>query len=104
MQAGLMGAALAAIPLDPDLCEQAAALGYANRFQAIRRSIPWRPAATAQAPAPTALGVQTATVCGPGGSTTPSGADELYTDALGRIQVQFHWPPKFDTNLADFLA
>lgn len=84
-------AALAAIPLDPELCEQAAALGYANRFQAIRRSIPWRPAATAQAPAPTALGVQTAIVCGPGGSTSPSGADELYTDALGRIQVQFHW-------------
>ena len=83
-------AALLAISQDADLVSQAQALGYANRFQAIARRVPWRPAATAKPPAPTAPGVQTAIVCGPDGSTTPNGADELYTDALGRIQVKFH--------------
>jgi uncharacterized protein involved in type VI secretion and phage assembly/uncharacterized protein (DUF2345 family) len=73
---------------DPMLSEQAAELGYANRFEALRRLIPWRPL---PATAPTALGAQTAIVVGPDGSTSPHGADELYTDALGRIRVQFHW-------------
>lgn len=73
---------------DPALSAQAAQLGYANRFEALRRLIPWRPL---PATAPTALGAQTAVVVGPDGSTTPQGADELYTDALGRIRVQFHW-------------
>ncbi len=73
---------------DPALSEQAAKLGYANRFEALRRLIPWRPL---PATAPTALGAQTAIVVGPDGSTTPNGADELHTDALGRIRVQFHW-------------
>jgi type VI secretion system secreted protein VgrG len=73
---------------DPELLERALAQGHANRFEAIRRHIPWRPLPLR---APTALGMQTAIVVGPGGNTTPSGADELYTDALGRIKVQFHW-------------
>lgn len=73
---------------DPLLSEQAAELGYANRFEALRRLIPWRPLPPT---APTALGAQTAIVVGPDGSTSPNGADELYTDALGRIRVQFHW-------------
>jgi Rhs element Vgr protein len=73
---------------DPELSTQAAELGYANRFQALRRAIPWRPEPVAQ---PTALGLQTALVVGPQGQITPQGADELYTDALGRIKVQFHW-------------
>ena len=42
-------------------------------------------------PRPTALGPQTAIVVGPQGQTSPQGADELYTDRLGRIKVQFHW-------------
>ncbi|HEY0821743.1 MAG TPA: type VI secretion system Vgr family protein, partial [Rhizobacter sp.] len=73
---------------DPALSEQAAKIGYVNRFEALRRLIPWRPL---QAHAPTALGAQTAIVVGPDGSTSAAGADELYTDALGRIRVQFHW-------------
>ncbi|MEO8154492.1 MAG: type VI secretion system Vgr family protein [Rhizobacter sp.] len=73
---------------DPELAAQAAELGYANRFHALRRAVPWRPLLT---PQPTALGVQTAIVVGPGGSTAANGADELYTDAMGRIKVQFHW-------------
>ncbi|MBL0726141.1 type VI secretion system Vgr family protein [Piscinibacter sp. HJYY11] len=73
---------------DPALSRKAAELGYANRFEALRRLIPWRPLPPTTR---TALGAQTAIVVGPGGATSPNGADELYTDALGRIRVQFHW-------------
>lgn len=79
---------LDALAQDPELSAQAAELGYANRFEALRRLVPWRPMPSSAA---TALGAQTAIVVGPDGSTTPKGADELYTDALGRIRVQFHW-------------
>jgi len=73
---------------DPELSGQAAATGYVNRFEACRRAIPWRPLPVRK---PTALGIQTAVVVGPTGNTSPNGADELYTDRLGRIRVQFHW-------------
>ncbi|MDR3409531.1 MAG: type VI secretion system tip protein TssI/VgrG [Formivibrio sp.] len=48
---------------------------------------------------PTSLGVQTATVVGPAG-------EELHTDKLGRIKIQFHWQrpsehPEFGANLDD---
>jgi len=79
---------LSALSEDPELAAQAAELGYANRFQAIRRVIPWRPMPVNQ---PTARGLQSAIVVGPNGNVTASGADELYTDAMGRIKVQFHW-------------
>jgi len=79
---------LASLADDPELAAKAAETGYANRFEACRRAIPWRPLYIKK---PTALGLQSAIVVGPGGSTTPQGADELYTDALGRIKVQFHW-------------
>jgi type VI secretion system secreted protein VgrG len=81
-------ALLDALSHDPELATQAAELGYANRFEALRRLIPWRPLPCA---APTALGAQTAIVVGPEGNTSAQGADELYADALGRIRVQFHW-------------
>ena len=73
---------------DPELAAQAAETGYANRFEACRGAVPWRARHIAK---PTAMGVQTATVVGPSGSTSPSGADELYVDALGRVRLQFHW-------------
>ena len=58
---------------------------YTNQFTTQRRSIPYRPAYTETDHAkPTALGIQTATVVGPQG-------EEIYTDELGRIKVQFHW-------------
>ncbi|MGY4830405.1 type VI secretion system Vgr family protein [Sphaerotilaceae bacterium SBD11-9] len=79
---------LDALAHDPELSAQAAATGHANRFEACRRAVPWRPQ---HVPRPTALGVQTAVVVGPTGNTRPDGADELYTDAVGRIRVQFHW-------------
>ncbi len=76
--------------------QQAADLGFACQFQAVRRSIPWRAVLMDETgsrprPRPTALGPQTAIVVGADGNTTPQGADELYTDKLGRVKVRFHW-------------
>ncbi len=83
-----MAELLESLAHDPELVAKAGETGYANRFEACRRAIPWRPAYIQK---PTALGMQSAIVVGPTGNTTPNGADELYTDALGRIRVQFHW-------------
>ena len=81
---------------DTELLAQAKKTGYANRFDAIRRDVPWRPVLADDTglrfnPRPTAPGAQTATVVGPDGATAPAGADALHTDALGRIKVRFHW-------------
>jgi type VI secretion system secreted protein VgrG len=78
------------------LQRQAAQTGYACQFQALRRNVPWRAVlldgtGLRPRPRPTALGMQTAIVVGPDGSTAASGADELYTDKLGRVKVKFHW-------------
>jgi len=78
------------------LQQQAAQTGYACQFQALRRNVPWRAVlldgtGLRPRPRPTALGMQTAIVVGPDGSTAASGADELYTDKLGRVKVKFHW-------------
>ena len=78
------------------LRERAARTGYACQFRALRRKVPWRPVllddtGARPRPRPTALGPQTAIVVGPQGQTSPQGADELYTDRLGRIKVKFHW-------------
>ena len=78
------------------LQQQAAQTGFACQFQALRRNVPWRAVlldgtGLRPRPRPTARGMQTATVVGPDGATTAQGADELYTDPLGRIKVKFHW-------------
>jgi type VI secretion system secreted protein VgrG len=78
------------------LQQQAAQTGYACQFLALRRNVPWRAVlldgtGLRPRPRPTALGMQTAIVVGPDGSTAASGADELYTDKLGRVKVKFHW-------------
>lgn len=82
--------------VDGDLLTQAQKTGYGNRFTAIRRDVPWRPVLDDDTgrrfnPRPTAFGPQTATVVGPNGETAANGSDELYTDALGRIKIRFHW-------------
>ena len=81
---------------ETELMESAKEHGYANRFNGIRADVPWRPiladgTGARLNPRPTAQGVQSAIVVGPKGETSPSGADELYTDKLGRIKVRFHW-------------
>ncbi|MBA4109830.1 MAG: hypothetical protein C0487_09595 [Leptothrix sp. (in: Bacteria)] len=84
-------------PVDTqDLQQQAAQTGFASQFQALRRKVPWRAVlldgtGLRPRPRPTALGMQTALVVGPDGSTEANGADELYTDKLGRVKVKFHW-------------
>ncbi|HYD39955.1 MAG TPA: type VI secretion system tip protein TssI/VgrG [Anaeromyxobacter sp.] len=55
---------------------------YHNEFRCIRRGTPYRPERRTQRPV--IPGPQTAIVVGPAG-------EEIYTDAHGRIKVQFHW-------------
>jgi type VI secretion system secreted protein VgrG len=55
---------------------------YRCQLEALRASIPFRPAR--KTPKVIMPGPQTATVVGPKG-------EEIYTDAHGRIKVQFHW-------------
>jgi type VI secretion system secreted protein VgrG len=55
---------------------------YGNQFTCIPSSVTFRPDRSTRKP--TVSGVQTAMVVGPGG-------EEIYTDAYGRVKVQFHW-------------
>lgn len=81
--------------LPPSLLEQApgdVAEGlFANseddvhlRFSAVHRDVPLVPRYAGAFDRPTANGPQTATVVGPAG-------EEVFTDELGRIRIQFHW-------------
>jgi type VI secretion system secreted protein VgrG len=56
--------------------------GYENHFECIPATVPFRPPLVT--PRPTVKGVQSAVVVGPSG-------DEIYTDELGRVKVQFYW-------------
>lgn len=76
--------------------QQAEATGYAQRFEAIDQTLPWRPLLADDTglrfnPRPTAPGVQTAIVVGPEGETQPSASGPVHVDALGRVKVRFHW-------------
>ena len=55
---------------------------YDCTFTCIRKKIPYRQALTIERP--TIPGPQTATVVGPEG-------EEIYTDEMGRVKLQFHW-------------
>lgn len=55
---------------------------YQCSFTCIRKKIPYRPVFTIERPS--IIGPQTAIVVGPEG-------EEIYTDNLGRVKVQFHW-------------
>ncbi|MDE1714394.1 type VI secretion system tip protein TssI/VgrG, partial (plasmid) [Chromobacterium amazonense] len=64
---------------------------FTTTLQTQRRGIPLTPAyADTPLAKPKSRGVQTATVVGPA-EPTDQAADEIYTDAQGRIKVQFHW-------------
>ncbi|MFZ6751402.1 type VI secretion system Vgr family protein [Undibacterium sp. Ren11W] len=82
------------------MLEQAIKLGYANSFTAIRADIPWRPQneehGARHNARPTALGSQTAIVVGANGQACPNGADEIYSDRLGRVRLRFHWQGQHD--------
>jgi type VI secretion system secreted protein VgrG len=74
--------------------ERAAKSGYGNVVEAIRASVPWRPLLADETgarvnPKPIALGPLPATVVGPQGASSASGAGEIHTDALGRVKIQF---------------
>lgn len=55
---------------------------YSNSFTCIPLSVPFRPGRKTSKHI--MRGVQTATVVGPSG-------EEIYTDEMGRIKIQFHW-------------
>lgn len=73
--------------------EQAARSGYGNGFEAVRAHVPWRPALLDGQGRPLharpAVPPMIATVVGPRGETAPSGADEIHTDRLGRVRIQY---------------
>ncbi|UTH75188.1 type VI secretion system Vgr family protein [Chromobacterium sp. IIBBL 290-4] len=79
---------------------------FTTTLQTQRRGIPLTPAyADTPLAKPKSRGVQTATVVGPA-EPTDQVADEIYTDAQGRIKVQFHWQRpeehvQFGANLDD---
>ncbi len=81
--------------IDAEQRQQAAASGYANRFEALRRGTPWRAPiydhhGTRLNPRPQAA-MLVATVVGPNGQTSASGADEIHMDRLGRIRIQYEF-------------
>jgi type VI secretion system secreted protein VgrG len=83
------------------MLKQAHKSGYANRFDMMDATLPWRPAITDDngallLPRATAPGSQSAIVIGADGQDTPSGADELYCDQLGRVRIRFHWQGEQD--------
>ncbi|MGH1348914.1 MAG: type VI secretion system Vgr family protein [Nannocystales bacterium] len=68
--------------VDLESHERPSAPTYTNRFVAAAlSSAPVRPPVR---PKPRATGIESATVVGPAG-------EEVHTDALGRVQVRFHW-------------
>ncbi|EJN38068.1 Rhs element Vgr protein [Pseudomonas sp. GM84] len=62
---------------------------YFNTFTCVRKKIPFRPQANTARPV--INGPQTAIVVGPPG-------EEIFTDELGRVKVQFHWDRQGDFN------
>jgi type VI secretion system secreted protein VgrG len=82
--------------VDDGLRQRAAERGYANSFEALRASIPWRPLLEDDTGArscvrPTVHGPLHATVVGPDGSDTPQGDQEIYTDPLGRVLIRYEF-------------
>lgn len=57
---------------------------YKNKFTCVRKEVRWSPKRYFNSKPVVFSGVQTATVTGPDG-------EELYTDDLNRIKLQFHW-------------
>ncbi|TDV58964.1 type VI secretion system tip protein VgrG [Pseudomonas sp. LP_7_YM] len=62
---------------------------YFNTFSCVRKKITYRPQLST--PRPTIPGPQTAIIVGPPG-------EEIFTDELGRVKIQFHWDRKGEHN------
>ncbi|WP_374758562.1 DUF2345 domain-containing protein [uncultured Deefgea sp.] len=104
----LVGAGLPANALDKNTLTP-----YRVEFKSQRRGQPITPAynlndtESEQLAKPKSRGVQTATVVGPLGAGAGSDqSEEIHTDEMGRIKVQFHWQrgsehPEFGANLGD---
>jgi type VI secretion system secreted protein VgrG len=82
--------------------ERALKSGYGNSFTAIPADVPWRPAVPGDEEdgllKPVAFGAQSAIVVGADGGDSPSGANELYCDRLGRVRIRFHWQDSGDSS------
>jgi type VI secretion system secreted protein VgrG len=79
-----------------EVIKQAHQTGYANQFDMMTATMPWRPDTTDSTgalllPQATAPGSQSAIVVGADGQSVASGVDELYCDKLGRVRIRFHW-------------
>ena len=90
------GAAVLPHWLDEALRARAADRGYANTFEALRASVPWRPLLIDESGARTSMrprvaGPLIATVVGVDGSTQPQGNQEVHVDALGRIRIRYEF-------------
>jgi type VI secretion system VgrG family protein len=90
------GAAVLPHWLDDTLRTRAADRGYANSFEALRASVPWRPLLVDESGArtsarPRVAGPLIATVVGPDGSAAAQGNQEVHVDALGRIRIRYEF-------------
>ena len=90
------GAAVLPHWLDDTLRQRAADRGYANSFEALRASVPWRPLLIDESGArmsvrPRVAGPLVATVVGPDGSTQPQGNQEVHVDALHRVRIRYEF-------------
>ncbi|WP_343995984.1 type VI secretion system Vgr family protein, partial [Ideonella azotifigens] len=87
--------------IEPALRQRAAARGYANRFEALRAHVPWRPQLLDDTGArlharPRVDGPLLARVVGPDGSTSPAGEQEVHTDRLGRVRIRYEFQGQAD--------
>ena len=90
------GAAVLPHWVDETLRSRAADRGYANGFEAIRASVPWRPLLADESGARTSVrprvaGPLIATVVGPDGGTQPQGNQEVHVDALHRVRIRYEF-------------
>ena len=90
------GAAVLPHWIDDSLRARAADRGYANAFEALRASVPWRPLLVDESGARTSVrprvaGPLIATVVGADGATSAQGNQEVHVDALGRIRIRYEF-------------
>jgi type VI secretion system VgrG family protein len=90
------GAAVLPHWVDETLRRRAADRGYANGFEGIRASVPWRPLLADESGARTSVrprvaGPLIATVVGPDGGTSPQGNQEVHVDALHRVRIRYEF-------------